>query len=644
MRSGAGRGNKLKRALRPVLLFALASAYFGAGATLSLEWSDEGQIVYPSWRVAEGAIPYRDFGHLYGPSLFYLNGALLRAFGADLFVLRVALVVLKSITAVLVYLCAARVASGMVPLCAYGLLVVVWGGPWWVFNTPYANHYAVTCILCGLLAFLALGRRPSLAAFLAGVCFGVAATFKQTSGAFAAAALALFLLRDSGRPIAERVDGGLPRWLPESVVRFARIAVLAGVAVLAGAYLAPQSTLGNALVLASPAAVLLGILLNGELRAVVGAVSVRALGAVALCGAGTVLPLAAYAALYAVWGLLPELSFNLARGLPQAFEWYDPYPSPTLDTLALALALAGLSAASASWTGCSRRRRLLVGGAGLALTLPAAVLVANAVAAAGGVAMYVRATGFYGPVLRFFLLLPLVVAWAGWPGFVRGARNGSRPAADLFFCVAVLSLLFLYPAADYWHALMVLPLVLPALARELETAIPRRGAARWPFLACFFVLAAPFVHGLWTARAAEPAAHRPFARASGIADRSTHFGEVRDLVAEVEARSASDRRLLVLTNEQMIYFLLGRPSVLQRDEFTLYLVGTGLIRDADVRALLPEERVVERLVRDRPLIVEREGNPAVERFRRTFPEAAAHITAHCPRVATAGGYDLLDCR
>jgi hypothetical protein len=635
----------LKRTLRPLLLFALAAAYFSAGATLSLEWSDEGQIVYPSWRVAEGAIPYRDFGHLYGPSLFFLNGALLRLFGADLLVLRASLVVLKSITAVLVYACAARVSTAPLPLLAYGLLVAVWGGPWWVFNTPYANHYAATCILAGLLIFLALRPRLWMASFAAGICFGVAATFKQTSGAFAAAALALFLLRESIRFGAER-DGDLPGWLPVLAVRAARIAVLAGVALLAAAYLAPQSTLRNALVLATPTAVLLGLLLYTESRGSIGAASLRALGAIAACGLGTALPLAAYAAFYASRGVLADLFFHMARGLPQVFDWFRPYPPPTREALALALALVGVLAASGWWAGRGFRRRLLVAAATLALVLPAALLLVGAVLASGSVAAYVGETRFYAPVLRFFFLLPLLVVCAGLPGFVRRLRDGSEPAADLFFCVAVLAVLFLYPAADFWHALMALPLFLPALAHELHPRVegPARRAAVWPLAVGFLVLALPFVHGLWMTRATEPATHRSFARASGIASREPHFGEVLDLIAELDARAAPERRPLVLTNEQMIYFLAGRPSALEREEFVLYLVGAGLIRDRDARALIPEERMVESLRRVRPVVVDRKENAAAKRFRRTFPEAAAYITSSCPRVAASGDYDILDCR
>ncbi len=71
------------RLVAAVAVALVAGAWFWAGTWLTLEWVDQGQIVYGAWRVARGDLPYRDFDHLYGPSLFFLNGELLRWFGED---------------------------------------------------------------------------------------------------------------------------------------------------------------------------------------------------------------------------------------------------------------------------------------------------------------------------------------------------------------------------------------------------------------------------------------------------------------------------------------------------------------------------------------------------------------------------------
>ncbi|HJW70340.1 MAG TPA: hypothetical protein VJ829_13340, partial [Candidatus Binatia bacterium] len=46
-----------------VLLWTAAALYFVLGITRTLEGTDEGHLVYMSWRVSQGALPYRDFHH-----------------------------------------------------------------------------------------------------------------------------------------------------------------------------------------------------------------------------------------------------------------------------------------------------------------------------------------------------------------------------------------------------------------------------------------------------------------------------------------------------------------------------------------------------------------------------------------------------
>ncbi len=111
----AHRKGSLRRALCLVMLFVLAAAYMRLGLLIPIDWGDEGQIVSPMWRVAEGEVPYRDFQHLYGPSLFYLGGLLFRLFGSDLVVLRYFLLALKAATCVMVYLGARRISGRPLP-------------------------------------------------------------------------------------------------------------------------------------------------------------------------------------------------------------------------------------------------------------------------------------------------------------------------------------------------------------------------------------------------------------------------------------------------------------------------------------------------------------------------------------------------
>ena len=93
----------------------LAAGYFAIGIRWALGWPlgwiDSGLVVYGAWRVTNGALPYRDFDHVYGPSLFYVNAALFRMFGTDLSVTVTSILVLKAILAALVFSLARRVAT-----------------------------------------------------------------------------------------------------------------------------------------------------------------------------------------------------------------------------------------------------------------------------------------------------------------------------------------------------------------------------------------------------------------------------------------------------------------------------------------------------------------------------------------------------
>src|SRR5690349_21270591 len=93
--STAGRKPRVpadRRRLAPWLEAAavavVAALYFAGAIGTTIDWTDEGHIVYPSWRAGAGVLPYVGFHQLYGPSLFLLNGALFRVLGPDLRVLR----------------------------------------------------------------------------------------------------------------------------------------------------------------------------------------------------------------------------------------------------------------------------------------------------------------------------------------------------------------------------------------------------------------------------------------------------------------------------------------------------------------------------------------------------------------------------
>ena len=185
-------------------LYLVAAVWFVPGTLATLEGLDEGHLVYFASRVAEGALPYRDFHHMYGPGVFFLNGLLLALGGQDLLAVRLGLIAVKATLSVAVARAAAAAAGTAAGLLAWRLLVGVWGAPLWVFATPYASTYQVTLDMLALVALVTLRGRPRQRALLAGLCLGMAATFRQTGAALAGIGVLFFLLHEGTASAAPR--------------------------------------------------------------------------------------------------------------------------------------------------------------------------------------------------------------------------------------------------------------------------------------------------------------------------------------------------------------------------------------------------------------------------------------------------------
>jgi hypothetical protein len=322
-------------------LFVLAAAYMRLGLFIPIDWMDEGQIVYPIWRVAMGEIPYREFQHLYGPSLFFFNGLLFRIFGSDLSVLRYSLLMIKAATCVMVYLAALRISGRTFAAIAYLLCVVMSGLAWVVSTNPYASFYAMALCLAGLLAFLWCERRILLGCAVAGLCFGLAATFKQTAGAFALIALALSLLTHDGNSEAR------PGKAFAILIRTSRWLVIIVTALVAAVYLYPRNPVWNLTLLLTPVLFLTGHLALRELRREPPPQSqLESFWGMVALAAGFSLPLLGYGLFYVSHGLGAELLFNTATVIPSVVSWFTPLPTPTPTFLLWQLALGGGFAAA----------------------------------------------------------------------------------------------------------------------------------------------------------------------------------------------------------------------------------------------------------------------------------------------------------
>jgi hypothetical protein len=596
----------------------LAAACFWPSIRLGLEWVDQGHIVYPAWLVARGALPYRDFHQLYGPSLFFLNGALMRWFGEDLLVLRLGLLAVKVALAVLVFLLSRRLARPAIALATTAWFVVLWSSPLWLFWAPYGVHYTLALGLAGV-AVLLVRSAAVLPALAAGLCFGVAATFKQTTGLLGAVGVLVALA-------STRAEGGEADALA-GVARLLRLAITVAAGLLVLAYPArARGTWTMALLTAPPALALIAEAIRDRgaeraLRAGRGR-----LARVLAFGVGFASPLAAWAALYASHGALHDLVHDTLLGLPQGIDWYVPFERPAGPTLVFGAALAVGAAALAAPPARARTATL-----GLATLVVAGIVGRVLTRAAWSIVSW-----------QLSDYLPAALVWVSAP---LALRSGQAPR--LLWWYGALTFVSLYPAADVAHALMVLPAVLPLLAFLLERAWVAAGERWLTRLLAAGLVGLPLlmpaeqsIAFLAGSVAARPSGAPVFARASGIWGGDPPFAEMRGVLEVLDRTAPAGARLLVLPSAQLLYFIADRPSPLPRAEMVLYLLTVGLLHPADARALASEDDMLTILRAAPPLIVRTDGE-AWRLIAATYPALASWIDAAYVPVARVGPHEVL---
>lgn len=628
----------------PVLVFLASSAWFAIGIRLALEWTDSGQLVYPGWRVARGAVPYRDFVHLYGPGYHYLSGWLFRLFGEDLLVLRVSMVFWKAAQATLVWLCARRVAPAGIATGVWLVVVALFGLPLPVFSATYAGHHGMALVLAGVLAIAAGERRPIAAYAVAGLCFGLAATFKQTIGAFAFVAAVLFLLTERGESRSAPSPG------LRTLARAGRGAALAACLALLAYYLANENTAANLVVLATPLLIVVARLAADELG---GRVSPRcqawSLGPLLALGLGAALPMLAWLAWFAALGLVPELVFNVVVGVPNAHRWFTAYWPEGTAWIAWLLAVGGGVATLATWGAPAARRP------GVAVRVAAA-----AVFALGSADLLRR--GLSADVDRYWWfwlssdlqhVLPGAAAWAAaivcfgpWRRALLGPASASRRATTLYACLAIGLLFLLYPSGRLLHAWMALPAFLPVLAALLARLLGGL-EGRWRpvgaglLIVSMLLLSAPSVADLFRERARRASDRHGFERATGIAGPGDLSRDGAELVALLRRPPFAGRPLFVLSGKEMIYFLVGEPSVAEPYEFGLYLVSGDLIDEEAIPSLVDEADLIARLRSARPVVIDDDYNAQGRNARRGLPAVAAWLERSYAPARRVGRFTVL---
>jgi hypothetical protein len=172
-------------------LLALASLALVFIATSWRKWPDPlidfGRELYVPWRLANGALLYRDVAEEYGPLSQYFNAALFKLFGTSLMVLVTANLAIFAAISALIYSLSRRAWGAGAALVACAVFISVFGFSQFVrvgnynYATPYAHEATHGFLICLLLA-CTLARwveKPKpCRTFISGMLFGLATLLK----------------------------------------------------------------------------------------------------------------------------------------------------------------------------------------------------------------------------------------------------------------------------------------------------------------------------------------------------------------------------------------------------------------------------------------------------------------------------------
>ena len=176
---------------------------------------DFGLQLYTPWRLAQGAVLYRDVSYVanfYGPLSQYINAGIFALFGPGLMILVMANLLIFVIIVSVIYMLCRRAWGPGAAVAATATFIAVFGFSQFIgvgnynFATPYsheATHGFLVCLLLVLVLISWVKEATPLHSFLAGFLLGLSALLKLeiliAAGVVTVAAI-VFRCRNSKRP------------------------------------------------------------------------------------------------------------------------------------------------------------------------------------------------------------------------------------------------------------------------------------------------------------------------------------------------------------------------------------------------------------------------------------------------------------
>ena len=206
------------------LIFGCSLLFFVISMGRSVQVYDEALILVGATRVADGAIPHRDFYAAYGPAQFYVLAGLFKVFGASVLVERAWDSVVRAAIVTVAFFVVQRAASRREAWLASAVILL------WLRAVESYVYPVFPSLLFALLAVLCVspifaGRRSRSLLFVSGASVGITVLFRYDAGAYAFAALTLVLAAyalSRPLPLQKRIDEFIqilaPCWLGVAVV------------------------------------------------------------------------------------------------------------------------------------------------------------------------------------------------------------------------------------------------------------------------------------------------------------------------------------------------------------------------------------------------------------------------------------------